>query len=81
MYKMQLLQTPSEQSRLIHEVPEVVAEPEPASVDSSREYREEHKASVEPTAARSVSEIRKCSSENNVAPCCRNNGMNAAGMV
>ncbi|MBA0751120.1 hypothetical protein Gogos_002484, partial [Gossypium gossypioides] len=70
--------TPSEQSRLIHEVPEVVAEPEPASVDSPREYREEHKASVEPIAARPVSKIRKCSSENNVVPCCRNDGMNAA---
>ncbi|KHG11938.1 hypothetical protein F383_06002 [Gossypium arboreum] len=53
MYKMQLLQTPSEQSHLIHEVPEVVAEPEPASVDSPREYREKHKASLEPIAARS----------------------------
>ncbi|PPD69262.1 hypothetical protein GOBAR_DD33861 [Gossypium barbadense] len=70
--------TPSEQSRLIHEVPEVVAEPEPASVDSPREYREEHKTSVEPIAARPVSKIRKCSSENNVVPCCRNDGMNAA---
>ncbi|KAA3463371.1 Zinc finger, PHD-type [Gossypium australe] len=75
---MQLLQTPSEQSRLIHEVPEVVAEPEPASVDSPREYREEHKASLEPIDARSISKIRKCSSENNVIPCCRNDGMNAA---
>ncbi|KAG4205958.1 hypothetical protein ERO13_A04G134200v2 [Gossypium hirsutum] len=79
MYKMQLLQTPSEQSRLIHEVPEVVAEPEPSSVDSLREYREEHKASLEPIAARSVSKIQKCSSENNVVPCCQNDGMNAAG--
>ncbi|TYH23050.1 hypothetical protein ES288_A04G179600v1 [Gossypium darwinii] len=78
MYKMQLLQTPSEQSRLIHEVPEVVAEPEPSSVDSLREYREEHKASLEPIAARSVSKIQKCSSENNVVPCCQNDGMNAA---
>ncbi|KAB2088249.1 hypothetical protein ES319_A04G162900v1 [Gossypium barbadense] len=79
MYKMQLLQTPSEQSRLIHEVPEVVAEPEPSSLDSLREYREEHKASLEPIAARSVSKIQKCSSENNVVPCCQNDGMNAAG--
>ncbi|KAB2088250.1 hypothetical protein ES319_A04G162900v1 [Gossypium barbadense] len=78
MYKMQLLQTPSEQSRLIHEVPEVVAEPEPSSLDSLREYREEHKASLEPIAARSVSKIQKCSSENNVVPCCQNDGMNAA---
>ncbi|KAK5837423.1 hypothetical protein PVK06_013233 [Gossypium arboreum] len=78
MYKMQLLQTPSEQSRLIHEVPEVVAESEPSSVDSPREYREEHKASLEPIAARSVSKIQKCSSENNVVPCCQNDGMNAA---
>ncbi|TYI34054.1 hypothetical protein ES332_A04G177300v1 [Gossypium tomentosum] len=78
MYKMQLLQTPSEQSRLIHEVPEVVAEPEPSSVDSLREYREEHKASLEPIAARSVSKIQKCSSENNAVPCCQNDGMNAA---
>ncbi|PPS14264.1 hypothetical protein GOBAR_AA06334 [Gossypium barbadense] len=70
--------TPSEQSRLIHEVPEVVAEPEPSSLDSLREYREEHKASLEPIAARSVSKIQKCSSENNVVPCCQNDGMNAA---
>ncbi|XP_039018875.1 uncharacterized protein At5g08430-like isoform X1 [Hibiscus syriacus] len=80
MYKLQLLQTPSEQSRLLHEVPEVVAEaaePEPALKDSLKEYREEHKASSE-SAPGSISRIQKCISENNVVSSCPNDGMDAA---
>ncbi|KAK8482031.1 hypothetical protein V6N11_083385 [Hibiscus sabdariffa] len=79
MDKMQLLQTRLEQSRLLHEVPEVVAkaaEPEPVSKDSSREYREEHSALTE-SAPRSVSRIRKCILENNAVSTCWN-GMDAA---
>ncbi|KAK8617835.1 hypothetical protein V6N13_080740 [Hibiscus sabdariffa] len=77
---MQLLQTPLEQSRLLHEVPEVVAEaaePEPILQDSSREYREEHSALLE-SAPRSISRIRKCILENNVVSSCRNDGVDAA---
>ncbi|KAK8665167.1 hypothetical protein V6N13_005341 [Hibiscus sabdariffa] len=76
--------TPSEQSRLLHEVPEVVAEaaepepePEPALKDSLREYIEEHKALSE-SAPRSISRVQKCISENNVVSSVRNEGMDAA---
>ncbi|KAK8714503.1 hypothetical protein V6N13_149693 [Hibiscus sabdariffa] len=72
--------TPSEQSRLLHEVPEVVAEaaePEPALKDSLREYIEEHKALSE-SAPRSISRIQKCISENDVVSSVRNEGMDAA---
>ncbi|XVE94221.1 hypothetical protein REPUB_Repub01dG0263100 [Reevesia pubescens] len=71
---------PSEQSRLIHEIPEVVAdvaEPEPASEDSPREDKEEHKASSE-SALRSVSTIRTSILENNGVSCCQNDGKDAA---
>ncbi|KAL4354605.1 hypothetical protein GQ457_06G001270 [Hibiscus cannabinus] len=80
MDKLQLLQTPSEQSRLLHEVPEVVAEaaePEPALKDSLRDYIEEHKALSE-SAPRSISRIQKCISENDVVSSVRNEGMDAA---
>lgn len=80
---MLLLQMPAEQSRLIHEIPEVVAdvaEPEPASENSPREDKEEHKTLSESTL-RSVSRIQTSILENNGVSCCRNDGMDDAGMT
>ncbi|GMJ08242.1 hypothetical protein HRI_004493400 [Hibiscus trionum] len=76
----QLITISIEQSRLLHEVPEVVAEaaePEPVSKVSLREYREEHKALSE-SAPGSVSRIGKCILEKNVVSSCRNDRMDAA---
>ncbi|EOX96979.1 Zinc ion binding,DNA binding, putative isoform 3 [Theobroma cacao] len=78
--RMLLLQMPAEQSRLIHEIPEVVAdvaEPEPASENSPREDKEEHKTLSESTL-RSVSRIQTSILENNGVSCCRNDGMDDA---
>ncbi|XVE67506.1 hypothetical protein DITRI_Ditri08aG0166500 [Diplodiscus trichospermus] len=72
--------TPSEQSRLIHEIPEVVvdvAEPQPASENSPKEDKEEHIASLK-SALRSGSRIQKSVLENNGVSYCQNDGMNAA---
>ncbi|XVF01494.1 hypothetical protein REPUB_Repub04eG0093700 [Reevesia pubescens] len=74
--------TPSEQSRLIHEIPEVVADvagPEPAFEDSPREDKEEQEASSE-SALRSISRIRTSIPENNGVSCCQNVGMDAAAI-
>ncbi|KAE8664666.1 Exostosin family protein [Hibiscus syriacus] len=75
--------TPSEKSRLLHEVPEVVAEaavPEPALKDSWKEHREDHKASLA-LALGSISRIQNCILEHNVVSSCLNDGMDAAGMM
>ncbi|XP_022762698.1 uncharacterized protein At5g08430-like isoform X2 [Durio zibethinus] len=80
MDRMLLLQMPSEQSRLIHEIPEVVADvtgPELACKDSPRGEKEEHKASSE-SALRSFPRIQTSILENNGVSCCQNDAMDAA---
>ncbi|KAK1565262.1 hypothetical protein Q3G72_022719 [Acer saccharum] len=71
-----LLQTPAEQSRLLNEVPEVIAEtidePEPAYEDSTRKEGQESKDGSSDSAPSRTSKTSSCNLEGKSISCCLN---------
>lgn len=83
MDKMLLLRTPAEQSRLLHDIPEIIAddaEVEPADNDLSRRDEKENNASPE-SASRGMSKPGRKSSSSNRISYNLNDGANFAGLM